>query len=91
VLHWLDAATGDFVARAEVGSQVSRSQRVESKGIALKKRVSYMPIVAGGMVLAFTDNGVLSAYSAPLPESVASAEPPAAAAPVAAVAAEPSR
>jgi outer membrane protein assembly factor BamB len=91
VLHWLDAATGDFVARAEVGSQVSRSKPVVSKGIALKKRVSDTPIVAGGMVLAFTDNGVLSAYSAPLPESVASAAPPAAAAPVAAAAAEPSK
>jgi hypothetical protein len=52
--------------------------------------------VAGGLVLAFSDNGVVSAYSAPLPEAVAAAAPaapqaPASAAPVAAAAAEPTK
>jgi outer membrane protein assembly factor BamB len=75
VLHWLDPATGDFVARAQVGSSVGRNSAISSKGIALKKRVSSTPVVAGGMVLAFSDNGVLSAYSAPLPADVAAAEP----------------
>jgi outer membrane protein assembly factor BamB len=75
VLHWLDPATGDFVARAQVGSSVGRNSAISSKGIALKKRVSNAPVVAGGMVLAFSDNGVLSAYSAPLPADVAAAEP----------------
>jgi outer membrane protein assembly factor BamB len=75
VLHWLDPATGDFVARAQVGSSVGRNSAISSKGIALKKRVSNAPVVAGGMVLAFSDNGVLSAYSAPLPADVSAAEP----------------
>ena len=96
VLHWLDAATGDFMARAEVGKSVGRNSTIASKGIAMKKRVSGTPIVAGGLVLAFSDNGVVSAYSAPLPEAVAAAAPaapqaPASAAPVAAAAAEPTK
>jgi outer membrane protein assembly factor BamB len=83
VLHWLDPATGDFLARAEVGSSVGRNSTITSKGIAYKKRLSSAPLVAGGLVLAFTDNGVLSAYSAPMP-------PDSAAAP-AATAADPAR
>jgi outer membrane protein assembly factor BamB len=86
VLHWLDPATGDFVARALVQSSVG-SKPVVSKGIALKKRVSGTPVVAGGLLLVFTDNGVLSAFSAPM-AAAAAAEPPAAAvgpAPAAAV------
>ncbi len=91
ILHWLDAATGDFIARAEVGKSVGRNSTIASKGIALKKRVSSTPVVAGGLLLAFSDNGVLSAYSAPLPDAGATApasapppEAPAAAAPAAA-------
>ena len=64
ILHWLDAATGDFIARAEVGKSVGRNSVIVSKGIALKKRVSGTPLVAGGLLLAFTDDGQLSAYSA---------------------------
>jgi outer membrane protein assembly factor BamB len=91
ILHWLDAATGDFIARAEVGKSVGRNSVITSKGIGLKKRVSDTPLVAGGLLLAFSDNGVLSAYSAPLPDAGASApasapppEAPAAASPAAA-------
>ena len=67
VLHWLDPATGDFLARAQVGSSVGRKTVVTSKGVAYKKRVSSAPIVAGGLVLVFTDNGALSAFRAPEP------------------------
>jgi hypothetical protein len=77
VLHWLDAATGDFVARAEVGSSVGRNSVITSKGVAYKKRVSSPPLVAGGLVLVFTDNGVLSAFRAPLADSATAAAPPA--------------
>ena len=67
VLHWLDPGTGDFLARAQVGSSVGRKTVVTSKGVAYKKRVSSTPIVAGGLVLVFTDNGALSAFRAPEP------------------------
>jgi outer membrane protein assembly factor BamB len=80
VLHWLDAATGDFVARALVQSSVSR-RPVASKGIADKKRVSSTPVVAGGLVLVFTDAGVLSAFRAPEAVAVEAAAPAAAAEP----------
>ena len=40
VVHWLDPATGDFVARAQVGGSVGRNSVVTSKGIAFKKRVT---------------------------------------------------
>jgi outer membrane protein assembly factor BamB len=83
VLHWLDPATGDFLARAQVGSSVGRKTVVTSKGVAYKKRVSSAPIVAGGLVLVFTDNGALSAFRA--------AEPIAATAAAAAAAAEPTQ
>jgi outer membrane protein assembly factor BamB len=75
VLHWVDRATGDFVARAQLGSSVGRGTVVTSKGIAYKKRVSSTPIVAGGMLLVFSDNGVLSAYRAPENLAAAAAEP----------------
>jgi outer membrane protein assembly factor BamB len=88
VLHWLDPATGNFVARAQVGSSVGRNTVISSKGVAYKKRVSSPPIVAGGLLLAFSDNGVLSAFSAP--EPVAAAASPAAPAEGAA-AADPAR
>jgi outer membrane protein assembly factor BamB len=80
VLHWLDPATGDFVARALVQKSVG-SKPVESKGIALKKRVSSTPVVAGGLLLVFTDSGVLSAFSAPMAAAEASAPPAPAAEP----------
>ena len=83
VLHWLDPATGDFLARAQVGSSVGRKTVVTSKGVAYKKRVSSAPIVAGGLVLVFTDNGALSAFRAP--------EPIAATAAAAAAASEPTQ
>ena len=88
VLHWLDPATGDFVARAQVGSSVGRNSVISSKGVTYKKRVSSPPIVADGLLLAFSDNGVLSAFSAPGP--VAAAASPAAPAEGAA-AADPAR
>jgi len=77
VLHWLDPATGNFIARAQAGSSVGRGAIVKSKGIAYKKRVSSTPIVAGGLLLVFTDNGVLSAYRAPEVAAVAAAAEPA--------------
>ncbi len=80
VLHWLDAATGDFVARALVQSSVSRKP-VASTGIASKKRVSSTPVVADGLVLAFTDAGVLSAFRAPEAVAVEAAAPATAAEP----------
>jgi outer membrane protein assembly factor BamB len=84
VLHWLDPATGDFVGRALVEKSVG-SKPVVSKGIAMKKRVSSTPVVAGGLLLVFTDNGVLSAFSAPMATAAVAAEvaPPAASAPAA--------
>jgi outer membrane protein assembly factor BamB len=45
VVHFLDRANGDFLARASAGSRVSAS-----------------PIVAGGMVLIFSDKGEISAF-----------------------------
>jgi outer membrane protein assembly factor BamB len=75
VLHWLDPATGDFVARAQVGSSVGRNSVISSKGIAYKRRVTSTPIVAGEMVLVFTDNGVLSAFRAPETVAAAAAAP----------------
>jgi outer membrane protein assembly factor BamB len=105
ILHWLDPATGDFIARAEAGKSVGRNAAIASKGLALKKRISDAPIVAGGLVLAFSDNGELSAYSAPLPQAAAvapapattpppdipAAAPPAGATPAAEGAAEPTK
>jgi outer membrane protein assembly factor BamB len=63
VLHWLDPKTGEFVARAQV-NESGKAGRVTSKGIALKKRVSMQPIVAGALLLVFTDSGLLSAFRA---------------------------
>jgi outer membrane protein assembly factor BamB len=83
VLHWLDPATGDFLARAEEGKSVGRKP-VVSKGIKLKRRISNTPIVAGGLLLVFTDSGVLSAYRVPPPPAdaaPAASAPPAAAEP----------
>lgn len=49
-VHWFDAATGDPVARYQIGK---------------KKRVSNPMIVAGDLLLAFTDSGELIALRAP--------------------------
>jgi outer membrane protein assembly factor BamB len=49
-VHWFDAAKGDPVARYEIGR---------------KKRVSNPMIVAGDLLLAFTDSGELIALRAP--------------------------
>jgi hypothetical protein len=38
---------------------------IKSTGISIKRRVSSEPIVAGGLLLVFTDSGVLSAFRAP--------------------------
>jgi len=64
VIHWLDPTTGEFVARALIDKKVS-SKPVLSKGISVKKRISDEPIVAGGLLLVFSDAGELSAYRAP--------------------------
>jgi len=64
VIHWLDPATGDFVARALITKGVSKKP-VVSKGTKVKLRISDEPVVAGDLMLAFSDSGVLSAYRAP--------------------------
>jgi outer membrane protein assembly factor BamB len=64
VIHWLDPANGEFVARALVDKS-SAHKPVTSKGISLDRRISSEPIVAGGLLLVFTDSGLLSAFRAP--------------------------
>jgi outer membrane protein assembly factor BamB len=64
VIHWLDPANGEFVARALVDKS-SAHKPVTSKGISLDRRISSEPIVAGGMLLVFADSGLLSAFRAP--------------------------
>ena len=63
VIHWLDAGTGDFVARAQVGKSVPR-KGVESQKISYKRRVTAEPLVAGDLLLVFSDAGTLSAFRA---------------------------
>jgi outer membrane protein assembly factor BamB len=63
VIHWLNPATGDFVGRAEVSKGVPRKP-VESKDIKVKLRVSAQPVVAGDLLLVFSDAGELSAFRA---------------------------
>jgi len=73
VVHWLDPATGDFVARALIDKAV-KSKPLQSKGIKVKLRVSNTPIVAGDLLLVFSDAGELSAYrTAPAPARAAAA------------------
>jgi outer membrane protein assembly factor BamB len=64
VIHWLDPSNGEFVARVEVDKSNTRKP-IKSTGISIKRRVSSEPIVAGGLLLVFTDSGVLSAFRAP--------------------------
>jgi outer membrane protein assembly factor BamB len=63
VVHWLDPANGEFLARAEIGKAVGRKP-VQSKGISYKRRISATPLVAGGLLLVFSDSGEISAYRA---------------------------
>jgi outer membrane protein assembly factor BamB len=49
-VHWFDVATGDPLARVQIGK---------------KQRVSTPPFVAGDMLIVFGDNGELSALRAP--------------------------
>jgi outer membrane protein assembly factor BamB len=49
LVHWLDAASGAFVARAKDG----------------KQRISGAPIVAGDLLLVFGDDGDLTAFRTP--------------------------
>ncbi len=76
VVHWLDASTGDFLARALVDKPVG-SKPIESKGIKVKLRVSSPPVVAGGLLLVFTDSGVLSAFRTSQASAAAAAAAPA--------------
>jgi outer membrane protein assembly factor BamB len=48
-VHWLDASSGAFVARTRIG----------------KKRISGAPVVAGDLLLVFTDGGDLTAFRTP--------------------------
>ncbi len=63
VIHWLDPATGEFVARALVGKGVPR-KGVESTKISYKRRITAEPLVAGDLLLVFSDAGTLSAFRA---------------------------
>jgi outer membrane protein assembly factor BamB len=64
VIHWLDPTSGEFVSRALVDKS-GASKSVQSKGISLKLRISSEPIVAGDLLLVFSDSGLLSAFHAP--------------------------
>jgi outer membrane protein assembly factor BamB len=60
-VHWLDAATGNFVARESIGK---------------KRRISVAPVVADGQLLVFSDSGELVAFRAPaLPAAAVAARP----------------
>jgi outer membrane protein assembly factor BamB len=63
VVHWLDPATGDFVARAVNGKSVP-SKGVESVKISYKRRITAAPLVAGDLLLVFSDAGEISAFRA---------------------------
>lgn len=57
VVHWLDPATGNFLAREMIGH---------------KRRISNTPLVAGTQLLVFSDSGELVAFRArALPAAVA--------------------
>jgi outer membrane protein assembly factor BamB len=61
VVHWLDAATGNFVARESIGK---------------KGRISVAPVVAGAQLLVFGENGELVAFRTPaLPAAAVAARP----------------
>ncbi len=55
VVHWLDAANGNFLARVQDG----------------KRRISNAPLVAGDLLLVFGDGGDLSVFRVPALEASA--------------------
>jgi outer membrane protein assembly factor BamB len=65
VIHWLNPANGEVLARALVDKSSART--IKSKGISIKRRISSEPIAAGELLLVFTDSGLLSAFRAPPP------------------------
>jgi outer membrane protein assembly factor BamB len=58
-VHWFDPATGAYLARERAG----------------KDRISTTPVVAGDLLLVFTDGGDLSAFRGPLPTVAAAPAP----------------
>jgi outer membrane protein assembly factor BamB len=66
IIHWLNPADGEILARAQVDKSPGHKP-VTSKGISIKRRISTEPIAAGGLLLVFSDSGVLSAFRAPPP------------------------
>jgi outer membrane protein assembly factor BamB len=60
VVHWLDRATGNFVARQTIGH---------------KGRISNAPRVAGAQLLVFSENGELVAFRAPAVPAAVAARP----------------
>ncbi len=61
MLHWLDAASGNFLARETIGR---------------KRRIRIAPVVAGAQLLVFSENGELVAFRAPaLPGPAVAARP----------------
>jgi outer membrane protein assembly factor BamB len=66
IIHWLNPANGEIMARAQVDKS-SPHKPIKSKGISVKRRVTVEPVVAGGLLLVFSDSGVLSAFRAPPP------------------------
>jgi outer membrane protein assembly factor BamB len=58
-VHWFDPATGAYLARERAG----------------KRLVSTTPVIAGGLLLVFTDGGELSAFRAPPVATAPAASP----------------
>jgi outer membrane protein assembly factor BamB len=50
VVHWLDAASGNFLARESIGH---------------KRRIRVAPVIAGAQLLVFSESGALTAFRAP--------------------------
>lgn len=60
VVHWLDPATGNFVAREMIGH---------------KRRIGFAPVVAGAQLLIFSESGELSAFRGPAVVAAVAARP----------------
>jgi outer membrane protein assembly factor BamB len=60
VVHWLDPATGNFLAREMLGH---------------KRRISNAPVVAGAQLLVFSESGKLVAFRAPAVPAAVAARP----------------
>lgn len=60
VVHWLDRANGNFIARETIGH---------------KRRISNAPLVAGAQLLVFSESGELVAYHAPAVPAAVAARP----------------